>query len=267
MEIPHIWGIAMREGWAVTMKLFLHGVPDSAAIWRPLIQALGLQEGDYIAPTLPGFDDALPSGFAATKEAYVGWLLHQMEALVAQHGPIDLIGHDWGALIIQRAAMLRPEWVRSWVVMNAVIEPEYRGHRLARIWSTPIVGEIFMSVARPGRIARSLIDAGVPSDVAHEEAAQWAMADKRRAILQLYRSADGLSFKDNWAKDIGKLPRNGALIWGEDDPFVPLAVAERFSNLAGYPLYVVAGASHWAVAAKPMDVAAHLMYFWTALQK
>ena len=52
--------------------------------------------------------------------------------LFAAHGPIDIVGHDWGALIAQRVAMLHPDLIRSWAISNAVIDPDYRGHRLAR---------------------------------------------------------------------------------------------------------------------------------------
>lgn len=246
----------------MTVKLFLHGVPDSSAIWRPLLLALQLPESYIFTPTLPGFDDSLPTGFSATKEAYVGWLIGEMEKIYRQHGPIDAVGHDWGALIVQRAAMLRPELFRSWVLSNAVIEPDYRGHRLARIWSTPILGEIFMSLARPGKLAASLRDSGVPAEIAYEEAAQWAMADKRRAILTLYRSAKGLRFDEEWINDIPKLPKNGALIWGQDDPYVGLEVAERFIRLLDIPLYPVAGAGHWAIAERPAEVANFLKSFW-----
>lgn len=246
----------------MTVKLFLHGVPDSSAIWRPLLNALQLPADQVVTPTLPGFDDSLPSGFSATKEAYVAWLIGEMEPLYLRRGPIDAVGHDWGALLVQRAAMLRPDMFRSWVLSNAVIEPEYRGHRLARIWSTPILGEIFMSIARPGKLAAGLRDSGVPADIAHEEAAQWAMADKRRAILTLYRSANGLRFDDAWINDIPKLPKNGALIWGEDDPYVGLDVAERFIRLSDVPLFRIEKAGHWAIAERPFEVATFLKKFW-----
>lgn len=246
----------------MTVKLFLHGVPDSPAIWRPLLEQLKLPEDQIYTPTLPGFDDSLPTGFAATKEAYVEWFLGEMERLYRQHGAIDAVGHDWGALIVQRAAMVRPDLFRSWVISNAVIEPEYRGHRLAQIWSMPILGEIFMSLARPGKLAANLLDGGVPADIAYEEAAQWAMADKRRAILTLYRSAKGLRFDDQWIADIPKLPKNGALIWGEDDPYVGLDVAQRFIRLADFPLFQIPGAGHWAIAQRPAEFAAHLKSFW-----
>jgi pimeloyl-ACP methyl ester carboxylesterase len=248
-----------------TAKLFLHGVPDSPAIWRPLLAALDLGETPVAVPALPGFTGPLPAGFPATKEAYADWAVGEAEALAREHGPIDIVGHDWGALIAQRVAMLRPDLIRSWAVSNAVIEPDYRGHRIARIWNTPILGEIFMALSKPAALAKGLAEQGMPADIAAEEAAQWANKDKRRAILRLYRSAKGLSFEQDWARDIGRLPANGALIWGANDPYVELAVAERFAARTGTPLTVIDGAGHWAIAERAGEVAAALTRFWNAL--
>ncbi|WP_428630339.1 alpha/beta fold hydrolase [Sphingopyxis sp.] len=248
-----------------TAKLFLHGVPDSPAIWRPLIAALDLGDTPVAVPALPGFTAPLPAGFPATKEAYADWAIGQAEALFVQHGPIDIVGHDWGALIAQRVAMLRPDLLRSWVISNAVIDPDYRGHRVARIWNTPVLGELFMALSKPAKLAEGLAAQGMPAAIAREEAEQWRSKDKRRAILKLYRSAKGLSFAHDWARDIDKLPAHGALIWGADDPYVPLPVAQRFAANTGIPLTVIDGAGHWAIAERSAEVAAALHRFWAAL--
>ncbi|USI78193.1 alpha/beta fold hydrolase [Sphingopyxis sp. USTB-05] len=248
-----------------TAKLFLHGVPDSPLIWRPLLAALDLGDTPVAVPALPCFTGPLPAGFAATKEAYADWAVGEAEALVAVHGPIDIVGHDWGALIAQRVAMLRPDLIRSWAASNAVIDPDYRGHRIARIWNTPVLGEIFMALSKADKLAEGLAAQGMPADIAREEAEQWKNKDKRRAILKLYRSANGLSFEHDWARDIDKLPANGALVWGEGDPYVELAVARRFTANTGTALTVIEGAGHWAIAERPVDVAAALRAFWGGL--
>lgn len=246
-------------------KLFIHGVPDSPAIWRPLLAALDLGATPVAVPALPGFTGPLPAGFSATKEAYADWAVGEAEALFAMHGPIDIVGHDWGALIAQRVAMLRPDLLRSWAISNAVIDPDYRGHRLARIWNTPILGEIFMALSKPAKLAEGLAAQGMPADIAAEEAIQWANKDKRRAILKLYRSAKGLSFEHDWARDIPGLPANGTLLWGAGDPYVALSVAQRFAANTGTPLAVIEGAGHWAIAERPAEVAVALHDFWNRL--
>jgi len=81
-------------------------------VWGPLIEALGA-EAPIEAPALPGFHDPLPSGFQPNKDSYANWVVSEMERLHAAVGPVDLVGHDWGALLVLRAASLRPELVQS----------------------------------------------------------------------------------------------------------------------------------------------------------
>lgn len=250
----------------MTAKFFLHGVPDSPAIWGPLLDALDLGKTPVVAPAMPGFTAPLTAGFAATKEAYADWAIGEVERLGAVHGPVDLVGHDWGAIIVQRIAMVRPDLVRSWVLSNAVIDPDYRGHRVARIWNRPILGELFMALSGSRKLEQSLVDQGVPAAVAAEEAAQWASKDKRRAILKLYRSAHGLNFSVDWAQGLDALKSPGALIWGEGDPYVDLSVAERAAARHGVALHRIAGAGHWAIAERPEEVAAALKGFWATLE-
>ena len=82
------------------MILFVHGVPDTPFLWQPLIKALALKPDQWIAPALPGFGCPVPDGFKCTKDAYADWLIGQMEAVGE---PVNIVGHDWGALLTLRA--------------------------------------------------------------------------------------------------------------------------------------------------------------------
>ena len=113
------------------MIVFVHGVPDTPRLWKPLTTLLGLQPADYRAPALPGFGTPVPNGFTCTKDAYADFLIGEIERLGQK---VHLVGHDWGALLVLRAASLRPDLIRTWCVTNAVIDPEYRGHKTARMW-------------------------------------------------------------------------------------------------------------------------------------
>ncbi len=247
----------------MTHILFIHGVPDTPHVWGPLISSLGLKPADYSAPALPGFGSPRPDGFAATKDAYADWLISEMEAAANNSaGPIHIFGHDWGALLTLRACALRPDLVASWAVSNAVIDSEYRGHRMARLWATPLVGEfVMLGLRNPERMATALAEAGMPAEMATHEAAH---IDKtmRQCILKLYRSARGLRFSGDWESELTNLPKRGKLIWGENDPYVDLSVAQRFSDRWMFPLHMVRGAGHWAIAERPAEVAAQLEGLW-----
>lgn len=244
------------------ITLFIHGVPDTPAMWAPLIEALGLPTSDVRTPALPGFGCERPEGFAATKEAYVDWLIGELETAARdQKGPVRIVGHDWGALLTLRAASLRPDLIESWAVSNALIDSQYKPHRMARLWATPLVGEAVMASMRPAALARGLEAAGLPQDLAAYEASK---VDKtmRQCILALYRSARGLRFGGAWEDDLAKLPARGLILWGETDPYVPLETAKRFSARWGVPVHIERGAGHWAVVEHAPEIAARLHAFW-----
>lgn len=249
----------------MTAKLFLHGVPDSPAVWGPLLEALGLAPGaDVKVPALPGFVTPPPAGFACTKDAYADWLIGELEALAGAHGPVDLVGHDWGALISHRVACLRPDLIRTWTVTNALIEKDYRGHVMARRWNTPVLGELVMALTPANRLGPALAAQGLPLEVAEEEAKNWKNRHMRQSILKLYRSANGLDFSGDWALDLDRMAPNGRVIFGRKDPYVDIGVAERFSQVHGVPLDVIDDAGHWALAEKPAEFAGFLSAHWAA---
>lgn len=242
------------------MIVFVHGVPDTPALWDPLIAALSLKPGDWIAPALPGFGRPVPAGFSCTKDAYASWLIGELEKAGQ---PVHLVGHDWGALLVLRAACLRPDLIASWCVTNAVIDPAYRGHQNARIWATPILGELSMfAIRNKARIETALVAGGMPATLAKQEVPH---IDKtmRQSILKLYRSADGLIFKGPWVDDLAKLPRKGQIFWGATDIFVQLAVAERFARQWGFPLHIEQGAGHWACHERADPFASVLKTHWS----
>ncbi len=241
------------------MIVFVHGVPDTPYLWQPLVSALGLSPADCRAPALPGFGCPVPEGFSCTKDAYADFIIGEIEKLGQK---IDLVGHDWGALLALRVASLRPDLIRTWCVTNAVIDPDYRGHQTARMWATPLLGEfVMLNMRNKPRLEAALVQGGMPADLAAHEA---PLIDKtmRQSILKLYRSAIGLRFSGHWVTDLANLPSPGQLFWGETDPYVGLDVAERFAKQHNVPLHVERGEGHWACAARAPQFADVLKALW-----
>lgn len=150
-------------------KVFVHGNPESAAIWRPLIAELGaLGVDDVIALSPPGFGAATPEGWTATPANYVDWLADELTRV---DGPIDLLGHDWGAGHVFGLAADRPDLIRSWACdVAGLLHPDYEWHDGAQTWQTPGEGEQWIERTlalstddRAGIYAGRL---GLPPDVA-----------------------------------------------------------------------------------------------------
>ena len=239
--------------------MFIHGVPDTPRMWEPLIAALDLAPDDYTAPALPGFGVPCPAGFAATKEAYVDWLISLLETVVPRSGPVDLVGHDWGALISLRVGHLQPDLLRSLTLFDGCLVPGFRWHSYARTWQRPVVGELSMLALTRSRMAQALTQWGLPPDLAREETRQmnWTM---KRSILSLYRSA--VDVGTQWGTDLSGLPDRTQVFWGETDPFGKPKYAARFCEQWNLPLHVEPGVGHWCFCERPEAFVKPLRDFW-----
>ena len=240
------------------MKLFLHGVPDTPSMWDPLIAELGLEADQYRAPAMPGFLSPAPNGFGSTKEDYVDWYISEVEA-AAKDGPVDLIGHDWGAIITVRVASLRPDLVRTWCVANALPHPDYKWHSMARMWQTPVLGELITAITRKEQLCKALHASGIPADLASKEASHWS-PHMKKSILRLYRSAKTTGTE--WWPEVQNLPKRGLVFWGVDDPYVPTEIAEKFCAETGAELLKQEETGHWSIIERADVLAEALNRHW-----
>ncbi|GMM69249.1 epoxide hydrolase EphM [Alteromonas sp. MTD1] len=101
------------------LVLFLHGFPENAHAWEPLISCL--PEGvDVIAPDLPGYHKSAPLG---QEEDYaVPMLLARMATFieeVSNKRRVVLVGHDWGGVIAWPLAAFHSHLFSHLIILNA----------------------------------------------------------------------------------------------------------------------------------------------------
>jgi pimeloyl-ACP methyl ester carboxylesterase len=237
--------------------VFVHGVPDTGHVWGALRARLAQQ--DSLALELPGFGVPIPENFAATKEEYVEWLVWRLGLI---EGPIDLVGHDWGALLVIRVVSLHPGLVRSWAAGGAPIDAKYNWHDLAKVWQTPEVGEQAMEQLTPETVEPQLAAAGVPQAYAHE-AAHRVDDLMKDCILKLYRSA--IQVGTEWEGDLHRIASPGLVLWGEQDPFVTSDFGARLARRANSKFISYPECGHWWQLQRPADVAADLQNHWATV--
>jgi pimeloyl-ACP methyl ester carboxylesterase len=240
----------------VSKKVFVHGVPDTARLWNPILS--NLTDVDATCVKLPGFDAPVPEGFDATKEAYVDWLVATIEAMAE---PVDLVGHDWGALLVQRVPALRPDLLRTWACGDGPVDAEYVWHDTAQLWQTPEVGEQVMDAFQPELVPELMAPEGIPVETGREMAT-YIDATMKECILRLYRSAVNVGAE--WEPDMKNAATVPALvIWGRDDPYVDVRFAERLASRVDAEL-VVLDTRHWWPVQAPAEAAAALTAFWNS---
>jgi pimeloyl-ACP methyl ester carboxylesterase len=234
--------------------ILVHGVPDTEHVWRAVIPRLG--RDDVMTLRLPGFGCPATATFDATKDAYAAWLVEQMAAL---DGPVDLVGHDWGALLVLRAASLRPERVRTWAAGAAPLDAEYVWHKTAQLWQTPAVGEQVMAQLTPTVLDHALAAGGVPPEDARVAAARLDDTMKR-CILSLYRSA--IRVGEEWGPDLARITAPGLVLWGDRDPYAAPTWGERLAGRTRARFVSFPECAHWWPLERPTEVAALLAQHW-----
>lgn len=245
--------------------VFVHGVPETGTLWNGVRAHLG---GDSVALDLPGFGGPRPDGFGATKDEYADWLT---DALSVFDGPVDLVGHDWGAGLVLRVVTAYDVPVRSWAVdVGAVFHPGYVWHDLAQVWQTPGVGEERMAAARaagpgsPHGLAAFLRAAGAPdSDAAAIEAAYGETM--MGCILDLYRSAVPNPYAD-WGPELARPGRApGMVLHPTADEYDDGVASAEVAASLGARVERLEGVGHWWMLQDPEAGAAVLRRFWSSL--
>lgn len=238
--------------------VLVHGVPDTPELWGPVLELL--DRTDVLTPQLPGFGIPLPEGFSPSKEAYVEWLVGELDAIGE---PVDLVGHDWGSLIVQRVASTRPDLIRSLACGAGTVDVEYQWHDMAQLWQTPGAGEemveAFAAMTAEER-AEGLAAAGSPADLAAIES-RHIDPIMGRCILGLYRSA--VDIGTEWQPAIDAMPARPALVlWGRDDPFVEPRFGERLATRLDARLEMLP-CGHWWPWERAAETAAALQLLWS----
>lgn len=236
------------------VAVLVHGVADTHHVWDAVRARLA--RPDVVALALPGFDSPVPGGFDATKEAYLEWLIGEVQKLVE---PVDLVGHDWGCILTARLASVRPDLVRSWAGSSGPIDAEYDWHDFAKIWQTPGEGERWMADLDRDAFAEQLASFAMPVDDARSSVRfiDDAMKD---CILRLYRSA--VHVGGDWEAGLAGVKAPSLVLWGLDDPFLPDMFADRLGRATRADAVIKLRCGHWPPLEKPEAVARELEAHW-----
>jgi pimeloyl-ACP methyl ester carboxylesterase len=240
--LPIFWRSAPVPAGAVP-PLYLHGVPTNSDDWLPFLERTG-----GLAPDLPGFGrSGKPGSLRYTIDEYADFLERYLDLVAVER--VSLVVHDWGAVGLA-FAQRHPERVERLVVINAItFLPGYRWHRTARLWRTPVAGELAMgsttrwllrltsreSNATPGPMP----DAWLDTVLDHFD------QGTQRAILRLYRSSppDVLAAAGS---QLGRLTMPALVVWGARDPYIPVRFGRAYAEaLPNAELLELSDAGHW----------------------
>jgi pimeloyl-ACP methyl ester carboxylesterase len=251
-------------GGASTAVVFLHGNPGSSDDWEPLVGAVGATGTRALAFDLPDFGETIaPAGFEHSVPGYATFVDAALAALGVER--VHLVLHDFGGPIGLAWTALNADRLASLTLIDIGILAGFEWHRLARIWRTPVLGELFQAVTTR-RAFRLNIDRSEPRGLPRpfvEKMYDHYDRRTRRAVLKLYRDTDDPGVPD---PDLVAALRDrdppALVIWGGGDQYLPSSYAERQKEfLPRAEVNILPQSGHWPFADDPAEVERLLLDF------
>jgi pimeloyl-ACP methyl ester carboxylesterase len=247
-ELPVFWRsappVGERDGSAPV--LYLHGVPTNSDDWVGAPEFLERTGG--LAPDLPGFGrSGKPGHFDYSIPGYTHFIEQYLDLVEVER--VRLVVHDWGVVGLA-FAQLHPERIERLVVMSAVpLLPGYRWHRTARLWRTPLLGEIAMGATTRPVLRRTTLEAnatpGPLPDAWLDSVLDHFDQGTQRAILRLYRGSPPEVLARAGA-ELHRLDMPALVVWGLEDPYIPSRFAGEYARaLPHAELLELPDAGHW----------------------
>ncbi len=241
--------------------VFVHGSPGRGDEWGELLGRVG-EFARGLAPDMPGYGGAdKPHDFDYTIDGYAEHLAGLLAELGVRRA--HLVAHDFGGPWALAWAAKHPDAFASATLINTGVLVDYEWHRYAKIWRTPIVGELFQATAtRPGfrfllgRENRRLYPDAI--DRIYEQSRPWGT---RRAVLKLYRATPATMMGAS-KEALRALDRPALVLWGTADAYIPYEQAER--QRQAFPsarVELLEGLGHWPLLEDPGRVAALVVPF------
>jgi pimeloyl-ACP methyl ester carboxylesterase len=248
---------------ATEAVVFVHGNPGSAEDWHALMQAVA-PHGRVIALDMPGFGHAdKPAEYPYSVEGGTAFLTEALKQLGVLRA--HLVLHDFGGPWGLPWGAMNPLAFASLTLINTGVLKGYRWHYMARIWRTPLLGELqqllttrsgfkwVMGIGSPRGLPLAFVNR-MYDDL------DWGT---KRAILKLYRATSDLSGRGEvLGRMLAPLNTPTLVVWGAADPYLPARFAEQQKEtFANAQVVLLPQSGHFPFADDPQGVADAVMPF------
>ena len=233
--------------------LLLHGFPTSSALWRREIPLLA-QGMRVIAPDLLGYGESdKPVDADLSEPAQAGYVRELLQHLGVEEAAV--VGHDIGGAIGQMLALDGPLDVATLILMDSACFDAWPVEGVKLIQGVVPEQE---TAAFVEDILRATFVIGVKhQDLFEEDSLQGYLRPWLDDPGAFFRAARGLSGNGLAGRDdeLSALDTPVFLLWGEEDPFLPVDLAERLNDLLqGSTLAMLPGCSHFITDDAPHTI-------------
>ncbi|MDB4907934.1 MAG: putative hydrolase [Gemmatimonadetes bacterium] len=238
--------------------VLLHGFPTSGHIWTEVVPLLPTGHRVVVVDLLGyGRSDRPGRGDALTLRAHADRVVALLDSLGINFAAV--VGHDAGGGVAQCMAVHYPQRVSRLSLINSVAFDGWptRDVRLARA-AAPLTRHLpapwVLSVVR-GDLLRGYVDQERGAHSIEKFVRPFTGPEGRDAFLCHLASLDA-------RETMALVPRLGALaipvsiVWGQDDPFLPVSLATRLhAAIPGSSLTMLPGLRHFTPEEAPAKVA------------
>lgn len=256
--------------------VMLHGFPDNLGIFDKIAPRVAESGRRVVAFDFLGFGDSDKPGSGYSFEQQTGDVLAVADALGLDR--ITPVGHDAGGAVAVNFAVAHPERTAEVALLNCFYgtSPSLRFPELIEFFATPGLTALSQHFLRtPARFAEIL---EFQRSMFREVLASEEQIDYDEFLAPLIdenfsRQGSGPAFAHMTSQLLAEVAREDQsmaalenleipfrLIWGAEDPYLVLAVAEEISrHLRDCTSTVLPGAGHWPQIDRPAEVTRALL--------
>ena len=249
--------LSVQEFGTGPAVVLVHGIPGSAATWRPVAERLAIDHR-VLVPDLLGFGatggkvriDQLRADAQAAALADALDLLDITAAVI--------VGHDFGGPVALHLLRSRPDLVGALGLLatNAFSDTAIPFPLSSVTW--PVVGpaasRLLFSRLSLRLLTRRMVETrrvrldprAYIGDATQARAIRLIFSDSLANLAERYLPLEAILSGVNVPADV---------IWGDRDPFFPLAHGTRTAAVVGVDLRVLSGAGHALAEERPDEVA------------
>lgn len=214
--------------------LLLHGFTASNFVWKDVLMPLAEAGFRVVAPDLVGFGfSGKPRDGEYTIDAQARTVVGLMDSLGIRRAA--LIGSSYGGAVAATCALDYPSRVERLVLVDAVINDQARSRPLLRLAAAPVIGDLISPLMMGSRrLLRSQLRKGYAPEnrpLFDDERA----AAHRRPLLAASTQRAALTTLRRWRarrieEEAHRITQPALLVWGEDDPIIPLAHGRQLNG-------------------------------------
>lgn len=221
-----------------------HGWPWSSFAWHRVVPLLAEQYRVHWYD-MPGFGVSQMGGPRPASLDVQGEVFGEMLDRFGLSSP-HVVAHDFGGAVTLRAHLLHGRDYARLVMMNVVA---------MRPWGSDFFDHVGRHIdaftGLPGHIHAAVVNAyiggALVGDIAEGDRARlaepWLDERGKAAFYAQFAMADE-AFTAEIEPDFDKLRCPAAVLWGADDPWIPIARGEALAARVGVPLQPMAGLGH-----------------------